>query len=250
MDLMAEPLDRDSSPGRHPEGAPVGRRVVLGMLGLGAAGVAFGAPVARGVGNFISSLSSSGTGGVASLLPGGNYFRLYTVTSGFPLAPPGYRLVVDGLVRQPLGLSLGDLEAMQATRLVRPFQCVTGWRVPDVHWTGVLLARLLDEAGVTSEARALHFQSFDGVYTESLTLDQARRPDVMVAYRMLGGPISREHGGPVRLYVAPMYGYKSIKWLSRISLVDRVGPGYWEGLGYDVNAWVGRSNGRDDPPIS
>jgi DMSO/TMAO reductase YedYZ molybdopterin-dependent catalytic subunit len=66
---------------------------------------------------------------------------------------------------------------------------------------------------------------------------------------MLGGPISRDHGGPVRLYVAPMYGYKSIKWLSRIAVVDQVEPGFWEVEGnYDVEGWVGRSNGRNDPP--
>ena len=55
------------------------------------------------------------------------------------------------------------------------------------------------------------------------------------------------HGGPVRLYVAPMYGYKSIKWLSHIEVVDRVDPGYWENQGYDVEGWVGKSNGRNDP---
>jgi len=94
----------------------------------------------------------------------------------------------------------------------------------------------------------LHFESFDGVYTESLTLAEAQRPDVIVAYNMLGGPISQEHGGPVRLYVAPMYGYKSIKWLSRVEVVDRVEPGYWETEGnYSIEAWVGRSNGRNDP---
>ena len=63
---------------------------------------------------------------------------------------------------------------------------------------------------------------------------------------MEGGDISAEHGGPVRLYVAPMYGYKSIKWLDTIELTDRVEPGYWEHYGYDVDGWVGRSNGRDD----
>jgi DMSO/TMAO reductase YedYZ molybdopterin-dependent catalytic subunit len=68
-------------------------------------------------------------------------------------------------------------------------------------------------------------------------------PNVIVAYQMLGGPVTREHGGPVRLYVAPMYGYKSIKWLSSISVVDHVEPGYWEDNGYAVNAWIGRSNG-------
>jgi DMSO/TMAO reductase YedYZ molybdopterin-dependent catalytic subunit len=130
--------------------------------------------------------------------------------------------------------------------MTRDFQCVTGWRVHDVAWEGVRLADLLDRAGVQPEATAIRFKSFDGTYTESLTLSQGRRPDVIVAYRMEGGDISAEHGGPVRLYVAPMYGYKSCKWLDTIELTTKVEPGYWEHYGYDVDGWVGRSNGRDD----
>ena len=99
-------------------------------------------------------------------------------------------------------------------------------------------------------AKALTFHSFDGTYTESLTLEQARRPDVIAAYRMEGGPISDVHGGPVRLYVAPMYGYKSCKWLSRVTVVPEVEPGYWEERGYDVDGWVGKSNERSDSPTS
>ena len=67
---------------------------------------------------------------------------------------------------------------------------------------------------------------------------------------MLGKPVTRSHGGPVRLYVAPMYGYKSVKWLGGITLVPEVVPGFWEQNGYDVDAWVGRSNGRDDAATS
>jgi DMSO/TMAO reductase YedYZ molybdopterin-dependent catalytic subunit len=67
---------------------------------------------------------------------------------------------------------------------------------------------------------------------------------------MEDGPLTAEHGGPVRLYVAPMYGYKSLKWLERIEVVDRLpgDGGYWEERGYDIDAWVGASNGgRQDP---
>ena len=230
-------------------GTPVGRRVVLGMLGLGAAGVVFGAKISRGVNDVLSSFGAGGNS-IASLLPGGGFFQLYTVTNGFPAPPPDYHLVVNGMVERPLSLTVADLEALPALDLVRPFQCVTGWRVNSVHWTGVRLGHLLDLAGVAAGGNALHFVSFDGAYTESLTLDQARLADVIVAYRMLGGPVTQEHGGPVRLYVPEMYGYKSIKWLSQISVVDKVIPGYWEDSGYDVNAWVGRSNGYNGPGIA
>ena len=194
------------------------------MLGLGVAGVVFGDRVSRAIGDVLAPLTS-GDAGIASLVPGADNFQIYTVVSGYPATPPDYRLTVDGLVERPLSLSVADLEAMPATRLVKSFQCVTGWLVPDVHWTGVQLGHLLDVAGVTKGATALHFKSFDGVYTESLTLNQARLSDVIIAYQMLGGPVTREHGGPVRLYVAPMYGYKSIKWLNTISVVTESSPG-------------------------
>jgi len=135
---------------------------------------------------------------------------------------------------------------MPQTSLVRDFQCVTGWRVRNVAWSGVTVAQLLETAGVLPRASAVAFGSLDGTYTESLTLDQARRPDVIAAGSMQGGPVTVEHGGPVRLYVAPMYGYKSLKWLDRIELTAAVQPGYWERRDYDVDAWVGRSNGRQD----
>ena len=77
-------------------------------------------------------------------------------------------------------------------------------------------------------AQGVKFTSFDGAYTESLTLRQARSRRVIVATSMLGGPVSHEHGGPVRMYVSAMYGYKSTKWLGGIDVVDRVRRGYWE----------------------
>ena len=107
-------------------------------------------------------------------------------------------------------------------------------------------------AGPDPEATAVRLTSFDGTYTESLTLAQARRDDVLVALRMEGGPVTHDHGGPVRLYVAPMYGYKSLKWLDRIEVTADLDhprdPGYWERLGYETDAWIGESNGREDEP--
>ena len=161
-----------------------------------------------------------------------------------------YRLTVGGLVERPATYTLAQLQAMRPTRLVRDVQCVTGWRVPQTAFTGVLLSELLDAAGVRPEGKAVSFTCFDGVYSESLTLEQARRPDMLVAYRMDDKPVTDAHGGPVRLYAAPMYFYKSAKWLSGITVTDHVVPGYWEHYGYDVDAWVGRSNGRDDAPTS
>ncbi|KJK57958.1 molybdopterin-dependent oxidoreductase [Saccharothrix sp. ST-888] len=229
------------------EGPPVGRRVVLGMLGLGAAGVAAGPYLQRAVEN----VASKDPTGLSGLLPGGGGFRYYSVTGSVPdRTAADYTLTVGGLVEKPVSYTLADLQAMRQRRIVRDVQCVTGWRVPGTPFEGVLLADLLEAAGVRPEATAVGFGCFDGSYTESLTLDQARRDDVLVALRMQDRPLAHEHGGPVRLYVAPMYFYKSAKWLDSITLTSTVQPGYWEHFGYDVDAWVGRSNGRDDAPTA
>ncbi|MFJ3105683.1 molybdopterin-dependent oxidoreductase [Streptomyces sp. NPDC086835] len=219
------------------------------MLGLGAAGVAAAPYLQRGLESFLGAAADKDPTGLTGLLPNGGGFRYYSVASSVPRkTAETYRLTVDGLVRKPATYTLADLRAMPQTRIVRDVQCVTGWRVPDTPFEGVKLSQLLDAAGVRPEARAIRFTCFDGTYSESLTLTQARRDDVLVALRMQDEPLSHSHGGPVRLYVAPMYFYKSAKWLSGITVTSSVRPGYWEERGYDVDAWVGRSNGRTDTP--
>lgn len=224
---------------------------MLGILGLGVGGVLAGARIQDVVARTLRPLTVRDKTGLSSLLPGAGGFRIYSVTGSLPSRSDAeYHLKVSGLVERPTTLTLADLHAMAPTRLTKDFQCVTGWRVTDVKWTGVKLADVLDRVGVQQGATHLRLTSFDGTYTESLTMDQARRPDVLVAYEMLGKPVTSEHGGPVRLYVAPMYGYKSLKWLDGIEVIDRLVPGYWEDLGYDVDGWVGRSNSRSDPQTS
>ncbi|MFC5910214.1 molybdopterin-dependent oxidoreductase [Streptacidiphilus monticola] len=232
-------------------GKPIGRRVLLGVLGLGAAGVAFGARIQSGLDGVLAQVSAKDPTGFTGLLPGGGGFRFYSVADSVPhRSAQDYTLTVGGLVERPHTYSLAELQALPQTTLVRDVQCVTGWRVPKTRFSGVLLSELLRRAGVRPEGKALSFTCFDGVYSESLTLDEAMRDDVLVAHRMNDAPVSDAHGGPVRLYVAPMYFYKSAKWLSGITVTDRVIPGYWEHYGYDVEAWVGRSNGRNDAPTS
>jgi DMSO/TMAO reductase YedYZ molybdopterin-dependent catalytic subunit len=235
----------------EPEGSPVGRRVVLSMLGLGAAGVVVGSKVQAKVADALRPITDHDPTGITGLIPGADRFRIYTVTGSLPSrSRADYRLSVRGLVERPVTLHYADLLEMPATSLHVDFQCVTGWRVQNVAWKGVKLADLLDHVGVDPKATHLRFTSFDGAYSESLSLSQARRPDVLVAYEMLGAPVTSAHGGPVRLFVAPMYGYKSCKWLDGIELTAGEQPGYWEGRGYSVDGWVGRSNGRDDPATS
>jgi DMSO/TMAO reductase YedYZ molybdopterin-dependent catalytic subunit len=222
--------------------------VFLSLLGLGAAAVAAGGPLSSALSRVQAAAAAHDPIGVSGLIPGGGW-RYYSVTGGFPgVDPAAYRLRVSGLVDTPLTLSLEDLAARPRAEVVRDFQCVTGWRVPRVRWAGVTLSSLIEAAGPQPSATAVLFRSFDGVYTESLTLPQAMRSDVLVADGFGDGPVPREHGGPVRMIVAPMYGYKSCKWLSEIRLIPKLVPGYWEQNGYAQNGWVGTSNGRTDAP--
>ena len=227
----------------HEAGTPIGRRFFLGLVGVGAVGVATGSTIS----NWWQQLAKRDPTGLTAVFPGGGGWRYYTVTGDYPSRTTAdYRLKVHGLVDTPFTLTYDELAALPPTRLDRDFQCVTGWRVLGVKWQGVRLSDLLDRAGVQAGGTALRLTSFDGAYTESLTMEQARLKDVMVAYQLDRKPISSDHGGPVRLYVAPMYGYKSVKWLDGIEVIDKVIPGYWEERGYSIDAWVGRSNGRND----
>jgi DMSO/TMAO reductase YedYZ molybdopterin-dependent catalytic subunit len=229
---------------------PVGRRVFLGLLGFGVAGVLVGSRIDDWQERVIGPIEARDGTGLLSLFPIGR-FRIYSVSSSLPSrSRSAYKLKIGGLVERPQTISYAALAQRPAVHLTRDFQCVTGWRVHDVKWVGVRLRDLLDEAGVQPTAKAVRFTSFDGVYSESLTLEQARRDDVLVAYKLDGQNLSRIHGGPVRLAVTPMYGYKSLKWLDTIELTDQVEPGYWEHRGYDVNGWVGHSNGRSDDPTA
>lgn len=231
-------------------GTPVGRRVVLGVLGIGALGVLTGKWLSDAEQRVLGVIGPRDPTGLTQLIPAGAGFRFYSVTGSVPRRDAGtLRVTVGGLVARPRAFTMAELGALPQTALTRDFQCVTGWRVPEVAWTGVALPDLLDAVGVRAGATAVRFVSWDGAYSESLTLEQARRRDVLVATGLQGGPVSHAHGGPVRLAVLPMYGYKSLKWLDRIELTAEVQPGYWEERGYDVDAFVGVSNGRTDAPI-
>ena len=173
--MSDEPRDRA-------EGAPVGRRVVLGLFGLGAVGVVGGSRLQDGLSAVLGPLQARDPTGLIGMFPLGDTFRYYTVTGSVPEQDSSsYRLAVTGLVQRAGRHTLAELRGMPQTMLVADFQCVTGWRVADVPWVGVRLAHLLDLAGPTAEADAVRLTSFDGAYTESLTLEQARRPDVLVA---------------------------------------------------------------------
>ena len=219
---------------------PYGRRAFLGLLAGGLSAFAWAGPVSRALSPITSSFSQLG----ANLLPLGGW-RIYTITGVMPdLDATGWRLRIDGLVERPASLSLAALHALPRAEQTSTFHCVTGWTVKDVHWSGVRFADLLAQVRPLPQARALRFVSAERPYEDSLTLAQALAPDAMLALGMDHQPLSRPHGAPARAVIPRMYGYKGVKWLERIELVAAQPEGYWERLGYDRDAWVGRSNGR------
>jgi len=181
---------------------------------------------------------------VADVLPVGGW-RIYTISGSMPIFDPHtWRLEIRGLVKRPRTLSYAELLGLPRAEQVSTFHCVTGWTVKDVHWAGVRFEHLLELVDPLPAAHAIRFVSLEQPYDDSLTLEQLRMKDVMLAYELDGQPLSRPHGSPARVVIPEMYGYKGVKWLTRMELVAEQPQGYWEGLGYDQNAWVGRSNGR------
>ncbi len=214
----------------------IGRAGFLGILGAGALGLFFAK-------DFTGALDRAVPRSVSAIVPTSGW-RIYTVGASMPnIDPVAYRLRVDGLVGAPQSFSLADLKAMPRAEQVSDFHCVTGWSVSNVRWAGVRIKDLLERTGAKPGVGALRFVSAEAPYEDSLTLPQALLPDVMLAYEMDGGPISRPHGAPVRLVMPEMYGYKSVKWVDHVELGRAAQPGYWEQNGYDADAWLGRSNG-------
>ena len=221
------------------DGAPVGRRVVLGLFGLGLVGVVTGSKVQNGLSNLLAPIQQRDPTGLTSLVPLGDTWRYYSVTGGVtPRSAAAYSLNVTGLVDRPATYTYADLQAMPQTAFTDTFQCVTGWHVPDVPWTGVRVSDLLGRAAPRSDAVGVRYRSFDGTYSVNMTLEQARAEDVIVVLSMYGKPVTHNHGGPVRIYSGSMYGYKSTKWLSEIEVTPDNRPGYWEDRGYSLDGII------------
>jgi DMSO/TMAO reductase YedYZ molybdopterin-dependent catalytic subunit len=217
----------------------IGRGVFLATVAGGIGSLAFGKSVWSHFSGAVSPIAST----LAPFLPKGGW-RIYTVTGSIPAFDRStWRLDVGGLVDRPTTLSYDELRALPRVDQISTFHCVTGWTVKNVHWGGVRLSDLIERVGPTSYAGAMQFLSAETPYIDYLSLPQARLHDVMLAYEMNGEPLRPEHGAPVRLVIPDMYGYKNVKWLKGINLVHEAGIGYWEALGYDRDAWVGRSNG-------
>jgi len=232
---MSDSTQDRTTPGGN---VPIGRGVFLAAVLGGVSALWWGRDVWSRVSHTISPVAS-----LVPLVPSKGW-RIYTVADSMPTFDrEHWRLEVGGLVDAPQSIGYDELLALPKVEQVSTFHCVTGWTVTDVRWGGVRLRDVLGPAKPHPRAHAIRFVSAEQPYDDFLTLEQAGLTDVMLAYEMDGKPLPRVHGAPIRLVIPEMYGYKNVKWVERLELVPKAGSGYWEELGYDRDAWVGRSNG-------
>jgi len=147
-----------------------------------------------------------------------------------------YRLKVDGLVENPLEYTLEKAtDNRQGYQKVVTLNCVEGWSVR-ILWDGVLIEDLIEEAEASPEANTVVFHAYDG-YTTSLPLAYVTGQDIMLAYKMNGVVLPPERGAPFQLVAESKWGYKWIKWVTRIELSDDPDyKGYWESRGFSNDA--------------
>jgi len=181
-----------------------------------------------------------------------------------------WTLQVKGAVGQPLTLTLDQLRALPKVSRVVTLECAGNGRqflnpaVPGVQWqrgavstaewTGVRLADLLAKAGVATDATRVAFEGVDRgevkntpfppgpiAFNRSLSLEEAKARDVIVAFAINGQPLPPAHGAPARLIVPGCYGMASVKWLSSIEAIKGDSGSYWETTDY---AYWDRSSGH------
>lgn len=168
----------------------------------------------------------------------------YVVSKNFmnpELDARDWLLEIDGLVERPMKLSLEALRAVPSQEEYVTLECISnpvgGLLMSNALWRGVPLKTLLDMAGLKPGVEDVSLYAQDG-YTESIPLEVALRPQVMVAYEMNGEPLPSDHGYPARLLIPGRFGLKSVKWLTTIFPVDQDFKGYWQQRGWSDEAVV------------
>jgi len=143
-----------------------------------------------------------------------------------------YVLNIDGLVEKKLTLTYDEvLNYDQYSKFVT-LHCVEGWSAK-ILWEGVLLKDLLNEARIKPESNTVIFYAYDG-YSSSLPLEYVMDNDIILAYKMNGVTIPSERGFPFQVVAENKWGYKWVKWVTKIELSsDSNYKGYWEKSGYN-----------------
>jgi DMSO/TMAO reductase YedYZ molybdopterin-dependent catalytic subunit len=146
-----------------------------------------------------------------------------------------WTLEVGGMVKRPLRLTLDDLVAMPRVRQKVNHYCVEGWTAV-AEWTGVRVSELARLAGADPNAMAVDFASFDNDYHESWDLASAMHAQTVIAYGLDGRFLGPAYGAPARVHSPIKLGYKSTKYLTKVTFLPKGNGGYWSDQGYE---WYG-----------
>lgn len=140
-----------------------------------------------------------------------------------------WRLAVDGMVAHPLSLSLADLRSMTRRSQITEVVCEEGWSYV-AEWIGTPLHEVLSEAGVQPHARYVVYRSIEPAWWESIDMSDALHPQTFLTTGMNDGDLPVGFGGPLRLRVPRQLGYKSVKYINRLTVTDTM-KGFGKGLG-------------------
>jgi DMSO/TMAO reductase YedYZ molybdopterin-dependent catalytic subunit len=140
-----------------------------------------------------------------------------------------WRLTVDGLVANPASFSLAELRSLPARSQITHLACEEGWSFI-AEWIGVPLSHILQVVGAAPQARYVFYFSIQQYWWDSVDMADALHPQTLVTYGMNDGDLPPGHGGPIRLRVPRQLGYKSVKYLTRLTVADSV-KGFGQGLG-------------------
>jgi len=140
-----------------------------------------------------------------------------------------WKLSVDGMVARPTEFSLADLKHFPVRSQITEVACEEGWSYI-AEWLGTPLHRILREVGVLPQARFIAYFSLDPNWWDSLDMEEARHPQTLLTMGMNDGDLPVGFGGPLRLRVPRQLGYKSVKYVTRLTATDTMKK-FGKGLG-------------------
>ncbi len=148
-----------------------------------------------------------------------------------PLSLADFTLKITGKVTKPFTITSQEFLALPATEIKKDFHCVTKWSKYDVSWRGVSFENILKLANPLDSAAYVIVYGRDE-YSTNISIGDLLWPGAILAYELEGDEIPLIHGGPVRLIVPHLYGWKSAKFLNELKFIDNDTPGFWEVRGY------------------
>jgi DMSO/TMAO reductase YedYZ molybdopterin-dependent catalytic subunit len=140
-----------------------------------------------------------------------------------------WRVSLDGMVARPASFSLSDLRGFPIRSQITEVVCEEGWSYI-AEWIGTPLAEVLNASGLLPQVRYLVYFSIDRDWWESIDMADALHPQTLLTWAMNDGDLPVSFGGPLRLRVPRQLGYKSVKYITRLTATDSL-KGFGKGLG-------------------